>query len=470
MSRYNHGTYALTEQNVRHHDAHSPLRSINSATDSGARGGDSCVSAARSTLSVRSSVSQALSTGSSLLSSELDRYRVKRKYDSTKRRLNMSSQERNTKRKKSLSPENIYESSMKECCALQCMSKINLQTFVQWRQEFVQLSGDELNTKVMGVIASGREQLKVHRKYFYPLPSTGRRACAATICEVYSISIRHFTTLANRVAKGGSQWFRVNRALHTGWKDIFVPWVTEYAERYGNKMPDNRVIEISVGNKWQIYEKFKFYTSNLQGTSLPSSQLSSSWFYTLWNKYLPHIRVPKETRFSKCDVCCLFKERLSQKAPHTLRAKWMAEFDEHLDMQMKERSEYYKRRSHARMYPDEAWCLMVDGMAQNITNVPYYPSNRPKSLFGRKTYDLHVVGVMFHGGPSSVVYVHDTSVSTGPNMTIQCIWNTIISRSRSTKLPPTLYLQLDNTASDNKNHHVLEFCAWLVEEGYFQEV
>ena len=38
------------------------------------------------------------------------------------------------------------------------------------------------------------------------------------------------------------------------------------------------------------------------------------------------------------------------------------------------------------------------------------------------------------------------------------------------QLPPLLYLQLDNTASDNKNHHVLEFCSFLVENGYFEEV
>jgi hypothetical protein len=33
-----------------------------------------------------------------------------------------------------------------------------------------------------------------------------------------------------------------------------------------------------------------------------------------------------------------------------------------------------------------------------------------------------------------------------------------------------LYIQLDNTASDNKNHHVLEFCSFLVGNGYFEEV
>ena len=39
---------------------------------------------------------------------------------------------------------------------------------------------------------------------------------------------------------------------------------------------------------------------------------------------------------------------------------------------------------------------MVDGMAQHATNVPSFPV-KPKGLFGKQTYDLHVIGVMFHG-------------------------------------------------------------------------
>ena len=38
------------------------------------------------------------------------------------------------------------------------------------------------------------------------------------------------------------------------------------------------------------------------------------------------------------------------------------------------------------------------------------------------------------------------------------------------KLPQVLYLQLENTASGNKNHNVFEFCTWLVEAGVFEEV
>ena len=90
-------------------------------------------------------------------------------------------------------------------------------------------------------------------------------------------------------------------------------------------------------------------------------------------------------------------------------------------------------------------------------------------MFGAKKLDLHVMGVMCHGKTAPRVFIHDSSVPGGPNLTIECIWKTIQDVGEG-KLPPILYIQLDNTSSDNKNHHVLEFASWLVENGYFEKV
>ena len=107
-------------------------------------------------------------------------------------------------------------------------------------------------------------------------------------------------------------------------------------------------------------------------------------------------------------------------------------------------------------------------MAQHSTNLPYFPRERPKSVFTLKTYDLHVLGALVHGY-APMVYVHDSTVPTGPNMVCEVLWRTIQSVPIP-KLPPLLYLQLDNTAADNKNHWVLEFCSMLVQKGIFKEV
>ena len=70
---------------------------------------------------------------------------------------------------------------------------------------------------------------------------------------------------------------------------------------------------------------------------------------------------------------------------------------------------------------------------------------------------------------TACVLLHDAGVPTGPNLTIQSLWR-IMKLYGPEKLPRLLYLQLDNTSSYNKNHHVLEFCSFLVENGYFQQV
>ena len=77
-------------------------------------------------------------------------------------------------------------------------------------------------------------------------------------------------------------------------------------------------------------------------------------------------------------------------------------------------------------------------------------------------------GALVHGLTPRVL-VHVPGLTTGPNLAIEALWS-ILHKYERDQLPPLLYIQLDNNASDNKNHHVLEFCSFLVENGYFEEV
>lgn len=46
----------------------------------------------------------------------------------------------------------------------------------------------------------------------------------------------------------------------------------------------------------------------------------------------------------------------------------------------------------------------------------------------------------------------------------------IIREKRGGTLPPVLIIQADNCGRENKNQHVIAFCSWLIEIGFFQEV
>ena len=78
----------------------------------------------------------------------------------------------------------------------------------------------------------------------------------------------------------------------------------------------------------------------------------------------------------------------------------------------------------------------------------------------------HITGVINHAyGASAFIdlygWPHDA------NLVLSVLVNVI---SRCELLPDVLYLQLDNTARENKNQYVMGFLALLVEMGVFEEI
>ncbi|XP_052075824.1 uncharacterized protein LOC127713918 [Mytilus californianus] len=76
------------------------------------------------------------------------------------------------------------------------------------------------------------------------------------------------------------------------------------------------------------------------------------------------------------------------------------------------REKYYKHRTKAQENPQQYLSLIIDNMDQSKTNLPRFP---------------------------------------------------FVSKNNGGSLPPTLYLQADNAAKDNKNNYVLMFLAMLVK-------
>lgn len=66
---------------------------------------------------------------------------------------------------------------------------------------------------------------------------------------------------------------------------------------------------------------------------------------------------------------------------------------------------------------------------------------------------------------ATLTCLHGLTMQTWSSMS----WyiDVILKRER---LPPVLYLQLDNTARENKNKYVMAFLAYLVQAGVFKEV
>ena len=133
--------------------------------------------------------------------------------------------------------------------------------------------------------------------------------------------------------------------------------------------------------------------------------------------------------------------------------------------------------------------VIIDGMDQNSTHLPH--SKRvQKSDSNLWHFRTHLTGSIVHGH-SGYVFLDYMQWPHDPNLTVtilcevsrnflQCIINGILKqvilahfnnlKSLSQPLPKKLYLQLDNTARENKNRCVLAFLAFLVHKCIFEEV
>ena len=78
----------------------------------------------------------------------------------------------------------------------------------------------------------------------------------------------------------------------------------------------------------------------------------------------------------------------------------------------------------------------------------------------------HVTAVIVHG-QGTYAYIDVHSWPHDSNLTINILLDILM---RQEFLPPVLYLQLDNTARENKNQYTLSFLSYLVQMKIFSEV
>ena len=150
----------------------------------------------------------------------------------------------------------------------------------------------------------------------------------------------------------------------------------------------------------------------------------------------------------------------------------------------KERQYYYGHRELAKRNKRECMSVIIDGMDQAKTNLPHFSRERKcghglwKMRYVNVTiffvasnlkfvlYRTHLTGAISHGYGVHC-YIDLLTWPHDANLVINVLVDVILKRQR---LPPVLYLQLDNTARENKNQYVMAFLAYLVQAGVFKEV
>lgn len=123
-------------------------------------------------------------------------------------------------------------------------------------------------------------------------------------------------------------------------------------------------------------------------------------------------------------------------------------------------------------------------MDQSKTDLPHHIRN-PKDVDNMQKLDMHVIGVMTFGAPEPVqIFLAKADVTNCGSMTVTVIQqsltrqrqlidehnNKVSDPALKRKWPPTLYVQFDNAAKDNKNKTVFNYFACLVWCGIFTKI
>ena len=118
--------------------------------------------------------------------------------------------------------------------------------------------------------------------------------------------------------------------------------------------------------------------------------------------------------------------------------------------------------------PERYLGMVIDGMDQQKTNLPHWP-RAPSGLKPECQIQVHVVGCLIFSKPTKLhVFLNYPNLHNDSNLIITII-QTVINEFEGS-LPPVLYLQLDNTARENKNNLLMTYLNYLVAKRVFKKI
>jgi hypothetical protein len=150
----------------------------------------------------------------------------------------------------------------------------------------------------------------------------------------------------------------------------------------------------------------------------------------------------------------------NSRSSEALRAQVRQNIFNHHKFVKRQRSSYYARREKAIANPDKYLSLIFDGADQAAYSLPYFHVHS-HSADGYKV-GSHLMGAIAHGiGTYAFSFLEN--IKHGTNVTIEALWR-VLSHIKATgrKIPQIIFIQLDNTAKQNKSQFLLAFCALLI--------
>jgi hypothetical protein len=179
---------------------------------------------------------------------------------------------------------------------------------------------------------------------------------------------------------------------------------------------------------------------------------------------ISNVKIRKELPFSKCTFCKTIRaEQLKERDPNK-KTKLAAQHRLHVQEVMAERETYYHHRLLARQEPHLYASITIDAADQSQFHLPHFAEG-DKEEAGAYKVKTHVVGALMHGHPP-LCFISGNACKQGNNVTIQALYECLLKlEERPGGIPPTVFVQLDNTSKQNKSQFFFGFCELLVHYG-----
>lgn len=240
-------------------------------------------------------------------------------------------------------------------------------------------------------------------------------------------------------------------------------WMEDKFKTQGDTHPRDEQIHLESITKKEIYNE---YVNDMEVNYKTCTPMSYDEFVRLWIAVFNHVKIRKfKAVTGKCNTCATLTD-LRSKTRNSSIMKAIATYHAlHRFTYMQERRMYYQKIVAAVSNPDEFMSVILDGMAQVHTDLPYYGN---KTTFAYRIA-MHLLGLLEHG-QKFVMFRTFGNVKCDGDLVLYCLFSQIENRrKRFGRLPPTLYLQTDG-GSENANATMLGMLELLVIRGVFKTV
>lgn len=274
-------------------------------------------------------------------------------------------------------------------------------------------------------------------------------------------------------ARAGQTAQRLPREVARKTKRWYISqFLLKLAQKFAEAMPHKEVFALPVFTKTMLWKEFeKYWNASLQTTreTLPSK----CYFFRVWKMYAGMVKVQKMHGFTVCTRCEMLRKEMADhlQDEETLNVL-LQQYAKHLRFIEGERDAYEVRQSLAEENPGKYCSIILDGADQKNYGLPHFP-NHTKSDVGHKL-KVKVVGCLEHvlrGGEKLSLYAMTEEYETGANHVIE-VAHRVLQRKKELmgKLPPNLFVQVDNCIRENKNRFFFSYFQSLVHLGVFKTV